>query len=206
MNVRLCVMIVTIACFLFTSRASLAETPERARIDPVPTNQPEGMPPDRDIFVPIWTEPVGPGGTLPATVRHQKSDYVWAAIPISARGLEATDHPKDATARLVSIRPDRVAASSGPRVWLEVRIRLNRATSAGQPFLEVIDTATLFQSRGWGRLVRRTAEGGEWLFRLPDPVQPPPGRSNPISARVLAAPDATRKLELHLVSAAPATP
>lgn len=76
---------------------------------------------------------------------------------------------------------------------------------SAKPFLEVVDSATLFQSRAWGQLVRRSSQGDEWLFRLSDPVPRPPGPSNPISARVLRTPDPSRRLELRLVAEAPAS-
>jgi len=70
--------------------------------------------------------------------------------------------------------------------------------------LEIVDNGSLFQSRAWGQLVRRSPEGEVWLFRLADPLPPPPGPPNPISARVLRRPDPARRLEVRLVAEAPA--
>jgi hypothetical protein len=201
----LAITLVAVCCII--SGPTVGQTPERQRRDPVPSQVPESASPERDIFVPLWTEPIGPEHGLPPNVRRQRADFVWTGVPLESRRVEATDHPKGATALLLTIRPLSVREPGVTRSWLEIIVRVDRPLSpSSRPFLEVVDNVTLLQSRGWGRLVRRTPEGAEWLFRLPDPLPPPPGQPNPISARVLRTPDPGRRLELRLVSEAPAPP
>jgi len=187
------------------SGSALGQTPDQQRLDPAPARQTESPPRERDIFVPLWAEPVASEKALPANVRRQRADYVWSAVsPVSGR-QEATDHPKGSTAVLLSLQPVSLRAQAPVRDGFEVTVRLDRPVGrTTRPFLEVVDTATLLQSRAWGTLVRRTSDGAEWVFRLLDPVAVPPGQPNAISARVLRTPDPNRKLDLRLVAEAPA--
>jgi hypothetical protein len=187
------------------SGSALGQTPDQQRLDPAPARQTESPPRERDIFVPLWTEPVGSDKALPANVRRQRADYVWSAVPPVSSAQEATYHPKGSTAVLLSLRPVSLRAKNPIRDGFEVTVRVERPVARStRPFLEVVDTTTLLQSRAWGNLVRRTTDGAEWVFRLLDPVAVPPGPRNEISARVLRTPDPNRKLELRLVAEAQA--
>lgn len=180
------------------------QTPDQQRRDPVPPPGQEASNPERDIFVPIWTEPLGPGATLPDRVPRRRADYVWSGVPLQSSRLEAGEHPKGANATLLAIRPLAGRGGNPPPSRLEVLIRLDKpARPPAKPFLEVLDRGTLLQSRAWGRLSRRTPAGEEWLFVILDPVPAPSGPVNPISARVLRTPDPSRRLELRLVAEAP---
>jgi hypothetical protein len=209
-----------------------------------PLRAPEHTPPEREVCVPLWTEPLGSDRELPAAVRGVRVEFRWERVPFpavdrvppqapsanerqvrtsaseasmheharrggcSTRGVEPVMEPPAASAILLAFRP---AAASRPvdrRRDLELVIRLSAVQAGAVPFVDVVDAATLLSARDSGRLVRRTADGTEWLFVVRDPAPPPlPGARNAISARLAVRPGAPRTFAIHLVSeASPAAP
>jgi hypothetical protein len=186
---------------LLSASGLLAQTPlpmpPRDPQAPTPAKAPGTIPSNRPIFVPLWTDATGK--EAPATARRVRADFVWTDVGVASGPKNPTLKPEKGSATLLGLRP-RVTGSAPQRRDFVATVRVQSDRPVARPFLELVDSASLLQSRAWGRLQRRTADGAEWVFVLPDPVPPPPARPNPVSSQVKATTAPPRNFELRLVS------
>jgi hypothetical protein len=187
----------TLVCALLAPAPVTAQMPPSTPMEPVPAS----IPPQRDIFVPLWTEPLRDGERPTPSARGARGDALWLGTPLPLRQpIDPVTKPEGTTTKLLEFRPSTALASPGKGRGLVVVIRLQRAPAGTAPLLEVAEENTLLTERAWGHLLRRTPEGTDWQFVLPDPAPPPlPGERNPVSARLNIQQPASRTFTLRLV-------
>jgi len=199
-RLRLVMMGSVAAGLLFGSTAGAAPMAPRERQEQAPAKAPGTLPPERRIYVPLWTEPMNSDRDIPIPSRQALMDTVWMAVPLSAAPLRPSIQPQGKQAILVEFRPATTMERSASGTTLVAVIRVSPATHGGGPLLEIVDRSTMLQSRGWGRLLRTTAGATDWIFTIPDPIPPLTGARTAVSRQIDLRPSLGRTFELRLVS------